>query len=287
MFAHGHKSHVVLTGPSGWGKSQLLEVSRDILRSQGVPCESTTAIAWSQHQGGGDRREALVLEDVQDVLIHSRLRHQFRQGLERRVRTGRRTLLSITDARPASIANALLPAARSWVVGTVAEPSPEERALVVRQIAASLNVAMGRSVERLLARHVHGNGHSLIGAIQRLKLVKPDWSDTMDVAQACGVLAPYLMGQDGWDPRDKVFEAVSSTWSSNFTNLGVTPVDVCCHLMLCDLGLSEREVSAFLAVTPSEAYGRSRLVSSAMQDPAISRAVAACRSAVLLGFEDA
>src|SRR5436305_2223096 len=99
LFSNRSASFVALVGPSGWGKTHLLRASSDalrpeFLRSVGVSEASDYAVNPSRP----DVHAPLLLDNVQGALDRSRARLQLRLALERRVRSGRPTLLSFTGS---------------------------------------------------------------------------------------------------------------------------------------------------------------------------------------------
>jgi len=284
-FASGTSPFVALSGPSGWGKSHLLLAVEEQLQKEGA--KSVELMSALQRSGSAVRQDlpdTLILDDTQDVFTHPRARHTLRQALDHRVRTGRRTLLAWTTNESAKRLRTLLPAGREWATVQIGEPSIDERELVVLQIANESEVSLSRAISRLMARHLNGNGRSIRGAIQRLRLVKSDWSVNRDVIPACSVLSPYLLGHNGWDPRDHVQEAVTRTFSE--PTEGLQRNDVSCYLMMHEMGLSETEVAGFLKVPPSKAYGHCRKVRCQLDEGNAIGLIDACRNAVLSGFEE-
>lgn len=283
-FVSGASPFVALSGPSGWGKSHLLLSVEELMAKQ-APNSVTlvSALQWCGASGRQDFAGTLILDDVQDVASHPRARHTLRQALDHRVRTGRRTLLAWMTSDSAKRTRALLPAGRDWLIAPIVEPTIDERELVVLQIANELQVTLSRATAQLVARHLNGNGRSIRGAIQRLRLVKTDWSTDQDVIPACGVLSPYLLGHNGWDPRDHVHEAVTKVFSESASSLSRN--DVSCYLMMHEMGLSETEVATFLKVSPSKAYGHCVKVKSQLSEGLGLTLVDACRNTVLSGFE--
>ncbi|MBS1715678.1 MAG: hypothetical protein JST30_15220 [Armatimonadetes bacterium] len=278
-FAGGTEPFVAVYGPSGWGKSHLLIA---VSETMGVPVQS--AFAWLKQAKRGPDQGPIILDDIQDVLSHPRSRHHFKQLVEFRLRTGKPTLLACSMVGGSSQLSAMLPCPGAWVMSQLREPGVGDRAQVVIQIAQRVGLQLSWTTVKLIARHLHGNGRSIAGALQRLRLDRSDWSRPEDVIPACGVLSPYLMGHEGWDPRDHVFEAVVRTIGPVTTVFNAS--EVACFLMLDDMGLSEGEVAAFMGVSPSTVYGQALMVRRRLSEPEAARLVDACRSAVLLGFEE-
>ncbi len=284
QFAHGVQPFVVVVGPSGWGKTHLMVSTSEVLADSASVPEITSALDWIMNPTRNDSSAPLLLDDVQDVLRHPRARHQFRLALERRIRSRRPTMICFNGHRVSHSLRTFLPLSREWTVALITEPTPDERELVVRQIASSEQMLLSKSIVRLISRHLHGNGRSVSGALQRLKMFRDDWSSADDVCQACGVLMPYLLGRDGWDPRDEVHEAVTRALANSATDPNLV-TDVSAYILRQLVGLTEGDVATFLKITPSNVYNRSNQVKSRLNDPDFATLFSACKSAVLQNFE--
>lgn len=284
-FSTGELGFVVTIGPSGWGKTTLLEATAADLRERtGEPTFVVPATKWANDSGlVGDIRPVLI-DDVQDALKNPRSAHQIRQALTARLRMRRPTMVGFTVAPGHRLRPPAWMAAREWSVGLMDEPFGADRETVVRALAQAEGVVLGTPVVRLVARHLRGNGRSVRGALQRLTLVKHRWEGREDACRACGVLMPYVTGEHGWDPRDEVFEAVSQTlegWGRP-TKRSVT--DVCAYILLHEVGLSECEVATFLGVQPAKAFTMAAAVAKRMDEPRPSASVQACKNAVFDRF---
>ncbi len=172
---------------------------------------------------------------------------------------------------------------REWATATISEPTAEERELLIREIARTDTVFLSPGSIKMIAQHLHGNGRSINGALKRLKLLKNDWSEPEDACQACGILMPYLIGADGWDPRDVVGDIVAKT----LTGFGMSQslyADLCSYLLLRVIGLSEEEVSTFLHLTPTQVFQKASQIPTGARDPVLAQVVLACKSAVVQHF---
>lgn len=281
-FSEGTSPFVAIFGPSGWGKTHLLSaVERKLAETGDDEAVIRSALAWTRSTSRQDLTPVLILDDLQDVFSHPRARHLVRQSIEYRVRTGRRTLVALTTDMPVRKLKSMLPFSGDWLWAEIGEPGIDERQLVVYQIASECQLHLSRPIARLIAKHLNGNGRSIRGAIQRLRLVKRDWSKNLDVIPACGVLSPYLLGHEGWDPRDAVWEAVQRVSTDTLAK-----GEILSYLLLDEVGLSEGEVASFLKVSPAKAYQDCTKVRSRCEDAEVKALLDTCRIAVLCGFEE-
>lgn len=274
LFAGGMRTFAAIVGPSGWGKSHIIEaVANSLWRESGIAVTVQSALEWAQAPMRTETSSPVILDNVQDVLSRQRIRGLMRMKLDRRVRWGRPTLLAFTSTRVTHTIKSLLPRTRDWEISLIQEPTPEERAAVVREIAAALGVHLSPTMVRVLARYIEGNGRSVLGAMQRLKLVRSTWQTNCDVLSALGILLPYLSESSGFDLRDHIHEAVMRTCRSNPELAALaSPEDLSLHLMMNAVGLSEIDVAGYYRLSPGEAYARAlatkhQLAESPRKDP--------------------
>ncbi|MBL8064254.1 MAG: hypothetical protein JNM34_00195 [Chthonomonadaceae bacterium] len=281
-FAHGTLPFVAITGPCGWGKTHLLSTVETVLSKSDAKPLSLTALQWSRSARPSSSSSPLIIDEAQELLSHPRSRHVWRQCLDVRKRTGRPTLVAWTSEGADHRTRSLLGLGPGWELAELQCPGLDEKELLVMRIAAELGVELSDLVVKVVARHVYGNGRSVRGALQRLKLVKKDWTSDLDVIPACGVLSPYLLGHDGWDPRDHVHDAVLSCTAGDSISLPLS-----CHLMLVEMGLPEREVAEFVKLPPGKAYQYSRSITDLKGDKRVGNLLDSCKIAILSGFQEA
>ena len=280
-FANGANPFIAILGSSGWGKTHLLESVRSFMVSKGIGVgEPVAATKYASSPECVDEALPLLLDDVQDAHRNLRTRHELRRLLEQRVRLHRATMVAFSDECSQKQVCGFLPCRQVWGIQTIVVPSADERRLVVRQIAAKEGVLLSRPLERLVSKHLFGNGRSILGAVLTLKHVRSDWSDRHGACEACGLLMPYIHGENGWDPRDVVVEAVSQNRLSE-----VTCQQVSAYLLLAVFGLSEYDTATFLGESPSKVYTMANGVKRRLDDPRLRSCVEQCQETVVTMFE--
>ncbi len=252
LFATGSKHFLALVGPSGWGKSHILEaVACRIGHDTGVPPRIFSAIEWIYLGARADAPGALLLDNVQDALDGARTRLLLQIALERRVRGGRPTLLSFTASRATRQIKSVLPNARAWMIGAVPTADPVERTLVIDQMASAEGLHLAPSLVRLMATRMKGNGRTLSGALKRLRLSNNTWADDSQVLRACGILDPFFSDNSAWDLSERILRTSEDL---DFKREVAEPSDLALHTMLRVAGLSESAVARCFGVQPAEAY---------------------------------
>lgn len=280
-FAQSTTPFLLVVGAPGWGKTHLIESVYSYMRLQGTDVNRPlSAIAYAVAPERVDESLPLLLDDVQDAWTNMRTKQQLRRLLENRVRAKRNTMVAFADTVSRQEAMRYLPAGNDWGFQAIRMPSRAERELIVRQIADSQGVALSRPIVNLVSRHLYGNGRSIQGAVHTLKLVRPSWSRRDDVCEACGVLMPYIHGEDGWDPRDVVLEVVAMAVSQQPID-GVTAEQVCAYMLISVLGLSEYDVATFLGVSPTKAYAMSNGIKLQLADPRLVDCIRLCHDSVV------
>lgn len=268
LFSAGLRPLVALVGPSGWGKTHLLDAVAYRLSQEGMRTEPFTATDFLANQGRLDATAPLLLDDVQEVLGKPRQRLMLRLALERRVRAGRRTILAFTLPGPTRGVRAFLPSSREWTLASMAAPSSGERVPLLNQMAAAEGLALSPALARVLATSMQGNGRTLCGALKRLRLAGTEWLDPRAALRACGVLDPFFADNSGWDLKMKIRKAADAH-RARFSR--VSAMDLALYTMLHEACLGEADVARFMSLEPAEAYLRaSRFEKEAQADPTVA-----------------
>lgn len=254
-FASGLNAFTVIVGPSGWGKTHILECVSERLSQRFKPTPLVmSATEWLSNAHASDPMLPLLLDDVQELTTRPRSRIQLRLALERRIRAGRPTMLAFTAPKRTRHLNGTLPSAKDWMIGTVAEPAPSERMLIIAQLAEAQGLSLSTSLTRVIAHKMRGNGRTLVGALRRLRLHGPIWNDVSGTLKACGLLEPFFADSGSWDLRGHILTVAKSF---NATQFGVPISELVAYTMLREAALCEVDVARSLKIEPGEAYARS------------------------------
>lgn len=276
MFAEGVEKFVCLCGPTGWGKSLL--INQLVEESTDRTIKLVAAKEWLEAPESRDHSTPIIVDDVSDIARTPRDRYRFRAKLQRRMRYSSPTM--IVAGSQELIAD-LLPASSFWHMGTMNEPTASEKVQIVGHLAQKCGLTLSYELMNLIARHTHGNGRSLVGALQRMGLVKRDWLDPADVCRACGVLMPYMLGSDGWDPRDCIYEAIQAALPRESLTIHR---NVAAYLMLNLCQLQESDVACFLHITPTSAYLKAKSIESSLSCPERANLVERAHAEILRRF---
>lgn len=262
LFGSGVHTLAAIVGPSGWGKSHLLDaVCGMIRRENGLVIPVYSALDWTIQPHYSDSSSPVVLDNVQDVLVRPRTRAALRVKLERRARAKKPTMLAFTSTKVTRTIRSILPRSRDWSIALIAEPESGEREIIVRQIATSHAVQLSPIMVRLIARYTVGNGQSLLGVLRRLSLVQQSWTEPADALRGLGVLAPYWSEAGGLDLRDQIYEATSRATAGRSDDCRVPQnEDLSLYVMLHGAGLSEQDVSSYFRLDPGQAYVKAQKV---------------------------
>ena len=254
-FAGGSSPFAALIGPSGWGKTHLMEaVASQVQREEGCVVPIHNAMEWVVSRHGAHSRDPLLLDNVQDALVRPKVRQSVRQALEKRVRAGLPTMLSFTANRPTRPLKSLLPSCQDWIVANIKAPDPRERMVVISQISHAEGVAISQGLARLLAYKMRGNGRTLVGALKRLRLYGSAWLDSRATLKACGILDPFFVDNSAWDLKEQIYRI---SLHSDFRHGRANASDLAIFTMLREACLSEIDIAHFLGIEPSAVYQRS------------------------------
>ena len=253
LFATGRLPFVTVLGPSGWGKSHLLQaaatacaVVERIPRPTIINAKEFIATSYRI-----DPSHPLIIDDVQDALEQHKIRIQLRLALERRVRAGRPVLLAFSAPRATRAIKSFLPAYHTaWVTATIEPPNANDRQRVVGAMAKAEGLILAESLVRILARKLPGDGRTFEGALKRLRLAGDRWLDAASVLRALGVLNPYFADHGSWDLREFILEAVYLRCKTEWNR------DLALYVMLHIALLPEAEVASFMEIDPGTAFTR-------------------------------
>jgi len=255
LFSAGLSPFVAIVGPSGWGKTHLLEcATHRLAQDYGYRPAIVNASEWLNGQAQVDARLPLLIDDAQDVVSRTRSKVQLKLALERRVRTGRPTMLAFTGERLTRQHVSFLPKIREWALHEIGTPKAEERVLIVEQLAKLEGLNISRYLAKLLATRMRGNGNTLHGALNRLRPYGSHWATATEVIQACGVLDPFFADNPDWDLKDKIKQA-GQRISAKFPT--VEPCKATAYVMIFVAKLSEIDVARSCGIEPSQAHEKS------------------------------
>ncbi len=259
QFVAGRCTQVAILGPSGTGKSHLLQAVAAVgARTIGTPLEIVSTEAFLDSRRGLDVADVLVLDDVQVVLGRLRMRQDLRRVLEARGRRGKRTLTAFTvepgpmGALGLRAIQGLLPSPRTWTISTMKEPNREERPTLLAHLARAEGLRLSSALSTVLARELGGNGHTLVGAMRRLRLEGADWSTSRRTLRGLGLLDPFFSDNSSWDLRHLILRE-AERHRIRFAQF--SPVELALYTMLHEARLCERTVAQYLGKEPAEVYG--------------------------------
>ncbi len=240
MFAGGLVHFAALSGPSGWGKTHLLQAVATLMaRERQLAVEVKLTGAWLSTQPRAESIPVLILDHAEDAFTQARTRQALRTLMERRRRLGKPTLLGFTMDRSSRAVRQILPA-REWVISEIARPNRADRIHIVKQLAENHQLILTPMLIGLIARRVVGNGNSLDGAMSRLRLIGSAWESPQQEIRALGLLEPLLSMRSGWDLRDHIAEVAGSVEQDP-----KRAQDLAVYAMLKWVGLHESDVAAF------------------------------------------
>ncbi|MFN8221194.1 MAG: hypothetical protein U0S12_13815 [Fimbriimonadales bacterium] len=249
LFSSGLLTFGALLGPSGWGKSHLLEAASERLQHEsGAVVPVTNALDWVHQHAWHDSHGAVILDNVQDVLSRPKVATHLHLLLERRVKSGRPTLIALTAPKVTRQLKLTIPCGRRWTYATLGAPGREEREPIIRHIGFREGLTLSDELVRIMSRRVSGDGRTLVGALKRLKLVQTRWIGPEGVLRGCGVLEPFFGGAAGWDLRDHIMEAAERFPTS------INRLQLAGYVMLRVASLPEANIARYLSVEPAELY---------------------------------
>jgi chromosomal replication initiation ATPase DnaA len=254
LFATGHAKFVVIYGPSGQGKSQILRAAESYIHShQRHSAEVMSSDQFLKVHSRLDGDTAILIDDCQLLLNRPKQRLAFRLALERRMRAGRPTLLAFGYRGQERQLSSSLPNPRVWMKEEICEPCEVQRHLLIQHLAKREDMRLSPVLIQIMAKKLLGNGRAIQGALHRLKLIQQDWQEPTQVLRACGVLDPFFADNPNWDLRHAIHRTAQET-ATLFSS--VNSEDLACYTMLKTAHLCEDSVAHYMTGEPQKCYAK-------------------------------
>jgi hypothetical protein len=248
LFAAGLIRFCVLSGPSGWGKTSLVDALAGLMvsldKSNAPFILGSTELV--RRYGAYDPQRPLIIEDAQESIWRQKERALVNQIVERRIRARRPTLMVMTGEPCVSELRHTLPYFRRWSLSRINSPSSPERRVVAHMMAANTGLQLGDPLLTLIASRLNGNGRSLNGAMNRLRLAGEVWKSDHEMLQACGVLHPFFLDNGSFDLGHTILEKAREC--------GDQPEDLAAYVMVRVSGLPEDSVARYLDIRAGEVF---------------------------------
>ena len=266
LFSRGMQPFVSICGPSGVGKSEILAATQ----AHAADSELMSAEHYLSVRTRLSPRQPLIIDDCQELLGKPRRMVMFRSALDRRVRGGCPTMLSFTCNEAPRGGFVVIPQSKRWAKYGIEAPNFDERLQLISHVAKQEQMEISPVLSQLLAKWLGGTGRGILGALHRLKLEQPNWTNSRDALRACGVLDAYFSGNPHWDLRHRVVrtaEACKPMFS------GVDCEAMACYTLIRSASLCEHSVAQFLSQSPGNCYSNaSRFGDLRRSDPSVAQA---------------
>lgn len=248
LFASRTERHQVLCGPSGWGKTALVEALSAMMAAEDKSLAPIVLPAPEliRRYRSIDPQHPLIVEDAQENLRRQKDRTLLTQILERRIRSGRSTMLVMTAEPCHSELRRSLPFFGRWTVSRISRPTTPERRVIAELMAKNEGLNLAPPLLTLMASRLNGNGLSLAGALKRLRLEGETFRSEDEVLHACGVLNPYFLDNGSFDLRHTISDC-AQTLAPDSQELAV-------YTMNRVSRLPEDAIARHLDLTPSEVF---------------------------------
>jgi hypothetical protein len=178
-------------------------------------------------------------------------------------------MLSFTCDQAPKSGFVVIPQSKRWAKYGIEAPNFEERLQLIAHVAKQEQMTLSPILAQLLAKWLGGTGRGILGALHRLKLEQPIWTNSRDALRACGILDAYFSGNPNWDLRHRIIRT-SIACKPLFPNVDCD--DMASYTLIRTASLGEHSVAQFLAETPGGCYQKaSRFADLRRSDPAVAQ----------------
>lgn len=253
LFGAGLESFVAITSPSGWGKTHMLKIAANRVSHFTSSPVRVRRVQDFLANGARSMAGPVIIDDCHEAISRQRLRLDFLLAIERRVRSGRPTLLAFAEGRGIPKLTKVLPNSREWLMASIKVPAPQERTVLVHRLAAQSGLSLSNALVSILANELKGNCNTLLGALQILRISGVEWVQPKSTLRACGLLQPFLADNPGWDLCYRV-RRLSEQSRALFPR--VLSTDLAIVALLHEAELPESKVADAFEMGPGEVYLR-------------------------------
>jgi hypothetical protein len=272
LFLNGVEKNVVVLGPSGAGKTHLLNVMAAHFRQSGLPVDGVRSAAeYLRHPLHADGESPLLLDDCHEIWTSPKQKMALRLQLERRVRAGRPTVLSFTQETPSRMLSALLPQRREWRISQISAPTADERLTLIQKMAKNEGIVLSPRLARIMASEIPGSASALAGALKTLKLIGNEWKSPASILRSLSLMDPYFGGNSAWDLRHRLLKLAKDPAHAAE---GVQPMDLALYTLVYVVGMPESHIEAGTNLPCCDIYRRASAFRRLVEEHAEFAAIA-------------
>lgn len=252
-FIRGKAKFVLIIGPKGWGKTQLLRcVAQEVSKKVGYEVRPVGSLDAFLHNV--ETTQVLILDDFHALEKYPKSAQKLFRILERRIKTHKPTIVALSESSIHTLRNQL-PLWGKWQKATLKEPDQTEREQILQKLCRETNVSLSPDCIKLIARAVQGDAHSLQGALKRVQIAGSCSQLDFDEIRVAGLLDAVFVKQHGFDLREMILDSVSQSFPHKMRRVKPN----CCwmlsvYIMRDRAGISEERVAQYFGLTPNEVF---------------------------------
>lgn len=246
-FAEGRVGLGLIDGVPGWGKTHLLTAAAASLQStRGSRVHVISALDLPTASVAQVTAPFLIIDDLHLAEGRPRAKQRLSFEIERRGRLGRPTLCASSSSETRGALR------KNWRTERVSEPTDEERVLVLKGLCERESVRVTARQVELICSLVKGDGATLRGVVQRLKLVGQELPQLHSLRLA-GVIDPYVKGW-GVDLCDVILDAASVSLKPRGQDSTTNSDCLAVYLMRAHACLPEARVAAYFGLSAVQVH---------------------------------
>lgn len=252
-FIEGKSKFVLIIGPKGWGKTQLLQcVAQGISKKVGFQVRPVGSL--DAFLRNAEVMQVLILDDFHTLEKYPKSAQKVFRIIERRIKSKKPTMIALSENYSYNLRNRI-PLWNKWQKATLREPDQTEREQILKRLCREMNISLSSECIKLIARAVQGDAHSLQGALKRIQVAGSCSHLHYDEIRIAGLLDAVFIEQHGFDLREMILDSVSQSFPHKMRRIKPN----CCwmlsvYIMRDRAGISEERVAQYFGLTPNEVF---------------------------------
>lgn len=247
LFAGGYLNLVSISGKEGSGKTHVLEAALHTIERKRKPAMMISSDRFIRSMSLCQYEGSLLIDDCQFALKGAKQRLLFRICLERRMRSGRPTIIAYTPSNSEFAKVEISTLTRQWNHASIQDLNREDKERLVQHLSKQEGMLVSPRLGKIIGRYMQGSSRTIHSGLRRLKIESNTWLEPSQILRACGLIDMYLNEDPEWNLIGAVIEAAEGVESSLRGEFIV-------YTLLRVIGLNEDDVCRYMEAPISACF---------------------------------